>query len=66
MNELAWRSRWSDDQIRSMLLEQSDAFWQRDTGIEREKLAEVKQAAPLPHAVIVSGLRRVGKSTLLA
>ena len=49
-----------------MLLEQSDAFWQRDIGIEREKLAEVKQAASLPHAVIVSGLRRVGKSTLLA
>ena len=66
MNELSWRSRWSGDQIRSMLLEQFDAFWQRDTGIEREKLAEVKQAASLPHAVIVSGLRRVGKSTLLA
>lgn len=66
MNELSWRSHWSSDQIRSMLLEQFDAFWQRDTGIEREKLAEVKQAAPLPHAVIVSGLRRVGKSTLLA
>ena len=66
MNELSWRSHWSGDQIRSMLLEQSNAFWQRDTGIEREKLAEVKLAAPLPHAVIVSGLRRVGKSTLLA
>ena len=48
MNELSWRSHWSGDQIRSMLLEQSDAFWQRDTGIEREKLVEVKQAAPLP------------------
>lgn len=66
MNEMYWRSRWSGDQIRSMLLEQFDAFWQRDTGIEREKLVGVKQAAPLPHAVIVSGLRRVGKSTLLA
>ena len=66
MNELSWRSHWSGDQIRSMLLEQFDAFWQRDTGIEREKLAEVKRAEPLPHAVIVSGLRRVGKSTLLA
>ena len=66
MNELPWRSRWSGDQIRSMLLEQFDAFWQRDTGVEREKLAEVKQAAPPPHAVIISGLRRVGKSTLMA
>ncbi len=32
----------------------------------RDRLAEVEQAAGLPHAVIVSGLRRVGKSTLLA
>jgi uncharacterized protein len=66
MNEINWRSRWSRDQIRSMLIEQFDSFWQRDIGIEREKLAEVQQAGPLPHAVIISGLRRVGKSTLLA
>lgn len=49
-----------------MLLEQVQSFWQRDTGIERSQLAVVEQAAALPHAVIVSGLRRVGKSTLLA
>ena len=49
-----------------MLLEQFQAFWQRDTGIERAQLAEIERAAPLPHAVIISGLRRVGKSTLLA
>lgn len=49
-----------------MLLEQFQAFWQRDTGIERTQLAEIERVAPLPHAVIISGLRRVGKSTLLA
>ena len=49
-----------------MLLEQFQAFWQRDTGIERTQLAQIERAAPLPHAVIISGLRRVGKSTLLA
>lgn len=49
-----------------MLLEQHEAFWQRDTGIERKQLAEIERAAQLPHAVIISGLRRVGKSTLLA
>jgi len=49
-----------------MLLEQVQSFWQRDTGIPRSQLAVVEQAAALPHAVIVSGLRRVGKSTLLA
>jgi len=49
-----------------MLLEQFQAFWRRDTGIERTQLAELARAAALPHAVIISGLRRVGKSTLLA
>jgi len=49
-----------------MLLEQFEAFWLRDTGIERTQLAELERAAPLPHAVIISGLRRAGKSTLLA
>ncbi len=66
MNENYWRSRWSKDQIKAMLLEQFEAFWKCDTGIARDRLAEVEQAADVPHAVIVSGLRRVGKSTLLA
>lgn len=65
MNENIWKSRWSKDQIRAMLLEQFDSFWQREPGIPREKLADVERAASLPHAVILSGLRRVGKSTLL-
>jgi uncharacterized protein len=65
MNEIIWRARWSTDQIRAMLLEQFDAFWQQETGIEREALTEVKRAAAAPHAVIISGLRRAGKSTLL-
>jgi len=66
MSENNWKSRWSKDQIKAMLLEQQDAFWQRDTGVEREQLSEIERYAHLPHAVIISGLRRVGKSTLLA
>lgn len=66
MNENNWQSRWSKEQIRAMLLEQVEFFWQRDLGIDRDRLAEVERAAAVPHAVIVSGLRRVGKSTLLA
>lgn len=66
MNESLWKSRWSHDQIRSMLLEQFDSFWKLETGIPRDRLADVEQAASLPHVVIVSGLRRAGKSTLLA
>ncbi|MBU2610787.1 MAG: ATP-binding protein [Chloroflexi bacterium] len=66
MTENNWISKWSKDQVKAMLLEQHQAFWQRDTGIERTQLAEIEHAAQLPHAVIISGLRRVGKSTLLA
>ncbi|HEX7976059.1 MAG TPA: hypothetical protein VF498_16750, partial [Anaerolineales bacterium] len=66
MNENNWKSKWSKDQIKAMLLEQHQAFWQHDTGVERVQLAELERLAQLPHAVIISGLRRVGKSTLLA
>lgn len=66
MNDILWRSRWSSDQIRVILVEQFEAFWRQDTGIPREKLVDIEQAASGPHAVIISGLRRVGKSTLLA
>ena len=66
MNENPWKAKWTKDQIKAMLLEQFQAFWKLNPGIERTQLAEVERAAPLPHAVIISGLRRVGKSTLLA
>ncbi len=66
MNEIRWLEKWSRNQARALLLEQLAAFWRRDTGIERDALAELERAAPLPHAVIISGLRRAGKSTLLA
>jgi hypothetical protein len=66
MNENSWESKFSKDQIKAMLLEQKQAFWQREIGVERERLGEIERAMHLPHAVVISGLRRVGKSTLLA
>lgn len=66
MNENIRKNRWSKDQVRTMLLDQSQSFWERDTGIPRSRLEAVERAADLHHAVIISGLRRVGKSTLLA
>ncbi len=66
MSDNIWKARWSRDQLRALLLEQFHAFWGRDTGIERDRLADLVRAAASPHAVIVSGLRRAGKSTLLA
>lgn len=66
MDEIIWKLKWSRDQINAMVLEQFKAFWQSETGIVRTQLARLEQAAGLSHAVIISGLRRAGKSTLLA
>ena len=66
MDEVLWKSKWSRDQIKAMLLEQFDAFWRYEMGTVRTQLSKLEQAAALPHAVIISGLRRAGKSTLLA
>lgn len=62
----SWFSLWTHDQVRAILVEQFKAFWTRDTGIPRVQLGTLLKSSALPHAVIVSGLRRVGKSTLLA
>lgn len=53
-------------EIRSLLLEQRESFSRQDPGIERTKLAEISTYIDTPYAVIISGLRRAGKSTLLA
>lgn len=66
VNDNNWRARWTGDQIKALLIEQFDTFWRHETGVERSQLAELIRAGPLPHAVVVSGLRRAGKSTLLA
>lgn len=65
MNENNWFSKWSRDQIKTIVLEQHQVFCQLDPGIPREQLSSLQEASSLPHAVIISGLRRVGKSTLL-
>ncbi len=66
MNEQKWKSRWTTDQVKTILLEQHRNFCSLDTGIQRDKLEVVGNLVSAPHAVIISGLRRVGKSTLLA
>lgn len=52
--------------LKDVLLDQCDEFRAFPLGIEREKLKSVKAALNAPHAVVISGLRRCGKSTLLA
>lgn len=56
----------SFDQIRSLLLEQQKELVELPLGVEREKLSEISEYKNTPFPIVISGLRRVGKSTLLA
>ena len=55
----------SDNQIREILAEQREALLKKPLGIEREALAEIDNRVKLPHVLVLTGLRRSGKSTLL-
>ncbi|MFO7942910.1 MAG: ATP-binding protein [Anaerolineales bacterium] len=59
-------SNLSIDQLAAVLKEQHEAFAAWDLGVERSILSEVKKALDSPQIVVITGLRRVGKSTLLA
>lgn len=52
--------------LASTLKEQREAFATRDLGIEREVLKKLKEAVSAPQITVITGLRRAGKSTLLA
>src|SRR3989344_3163269 len=56
----------SFDAIRTLLLEQREEIKSLDLGTEREKLAEISHYNNTPFPVVISGIRRSGKSTLLA
>lgn len=51
--------------LKEILLEQKLNRAARDRGVPRSALSHVEKFAKLPHAVVVSGVRRCGKSTLL-
>jgi predicted AAA+ superfamily ATPase len=48
------------------LEEQHEAFVARYLGVEREILKDLKETISAPQMTVITGLRRVGKSTLLA
>lgn len=55
----------SKDQLKRTLLDQRETFLQKPLGVERTILELVERKAKLPHVVVLTGLRRSGKSTLL-
>lgn len=66
MNETFWANRWSTEQIRALLVEQAETFRNQSRGIPRARQSMLEAASASPHVVVISGLRRAGKSTLLA
>lgn len=54
------------ESIRTLLLEQRKEFLCADLGTTRQKLTEIKAYKATPFPVVISGLRRAGKSTLLS
>lgn len=53
------------DQLKQILLEQRQTVLQKEIGIKREALKEIRSKKKLPHVIVITGIRRSGKSTLL-
>src|SRR5580658_2526529 len=53
----------SQDSLNQILISQKESFLERDSGLEREALQTLPDLSA--YALIVSGIRRCGKSTLL-
>lgn len=53
------------EQIKQIVVDQREAILNKEAGIERTILASIGKKIKLPHVIVISGLRRVGKSTLL-
>jgi len=51
--------------LREIILEQEKSRKEIDVGIERSALNDISKHIRLPHTVVISGIRRAGKSTLL-
>lgn len=66
MNEKSQQPSIARDQLKMILKDQREAFEKKHLGIEREELTRVGKYLRLPYVIVFSGLRRVGKSTLLA
>ena len=52
--------------LREIILEQKDLVSRKEKDVSREVLPFIEKCLALPHVVVISGIRRCGKSTLLA
>ncbi|MBI5399959.1 ATP-binding protein [Candidatus Saganbacteria bacterium] len=52
--------------LKEVVIEQNKAIGKIDTGIERDCLKSFEKYIKIPHTIVISGMRRTGKSTLLA
>lgn len=55
----------SRDLLRQILFEQQQRILAKPLGIPRENLSQIKESIKIPHVLVITGMRRVGKSTLL-
>ncbi len=55
----------SEAEIKEILIRQRETILNKKCGIEREVLKEIELKIKLPHVVVLTGLRRSGKSTIL-
>ncbi|HLC90934.1 MAG TPA: ATP-binding protein [Candidatus Nanoarchaeia archaeon] len=55
----------SETEIKEILVQQRETILNKKYGVERTVLKEVESKLQLPHVVVLTGLRRSGKSTLL-
>lgn len=51
--------------LKDIIVEQNKFVKTINTGIERNDLAQIKKYFKLPHNIVIAGIRRAGKSTLL-
>jgi len=55
----------SEEEIKEILVRQRETILNKKYGIERTVLTQIESKMKLPHIVVLTGLRRSGKSTLL-
>jgi predicted AAA+ superfamily ATPase len=53
-------------QLKEIIFQQKTELEKKDRGIERKALAHIEKYLKLPHAVVITGVRRCGKSTILS